>query len=299
MNQTTQQILEIFQGYRMTPTPIDEYEQKGKAILGDKLESFINNNQPIKHVMLGFPFKSTNIRDKVIGVMPDLGEELTMKNFQRFNEDVKKVYTPGISITIASDGYLFNDILSVDDKIVHEYGEIAKDMAKNTPVEIISLDDVFSGENLLSKRDKVMTQFGVSAEKLEQEIILNPDVNILYKGMIRFMDEELADKPFESGNQRHKAAKRLVKEMMARNEAWSNLVSNDFKNYIRLSMHPSVNNGKKYSFQLIPGHDNRYSPWHCAIWLRDDEAVTIHRKDAELKGLQLVYKDNRPYYFTN
>lgn len=84
--------------------------------------------------------------------------------------------------------------------------------------------------------------------------------------------------------------------MMFRNEAYSNLVKAEFADCIRLSMHPSVNNGAKYSFQLIPGA--RHSAWHSSIALYNDGRIeTIHRKDAEQKGLKLVYKNNNPYNF--
>lgn len=59
------QIVEIFARYRMTPTEHDEFEQKGKQLFINKLEDFIRKNEVIEFIMLGFPFKSTNDRDKV------------------------------------------------------------------------------------------------------------------------------------------------------------------------------------------------------------------------------------------
>ncbi len=86
--------------------------------------------------------------------------------------------------------------------------------------------------------------------------------------------------------------------MMMRNEAWSNLVKNEFTDHIRISMHPSINNGAKYSFKLIKGDRANLSAWHCAIYLDGEEYVTIHRKDAVAQGFELVYKEGRPYNFS-
>lgn len=289
-----EQLLQVFEQYRMNPTPIDEYETKGKTILAEKFDKFIVNNQPIEFVMLGFPFKSTNIRDKVLGVLPDLGELLTLKNFAKFNEDIKQVYAPGIKLNMVSDGFVFNDILEVPDSHVDDYKQISMSMAKDAPIE---WHDLWS---FVKTREQLMENFAPSPLKLEQDILMNPDVNFLYRGMVIFMTEETAMRSFPSNNQHQKFAKKLARDMMFRNEAYSELVRREFSNAIRLSMHPSVNNGAKYSFQLIKGKSTRYSAWHCAIAVdQQGQIVTIHRKDAEAAGFELIYENNQPYYYAN
>lgn len=296
MSPVTEQLLEIFQGYRMDPTPIDQYEQVGKRILADKLDKFVSAGNTIRFIMLGFPFKSTNERDKVIGKLPDMGEEVTLNNFERFNSDIKQVYEPGVNIGIASDGYIFNDLLEVEDSTVDQYQEISHDLGRVAPMSWYTLRDFFKG-SLSEQRVKIVEQLAPTAEKLQADILTNPDVNFLYRGMIHFMEEELAVKQFPSRNQLQKAAKALTRQMMVRNEAWSNLVKTEFKDDIRLSMHPSVNNGQKYSFKLIPGKQANKSAWHSALYLDGDNYVTIHRKEAEEQGLHLQFKDGRPYYY--
>lgn len=295
-----QEILDIFQDFRMASTPIDEYDKGGKEVLADKLTRFVNAGIPMKFSMLGYPMKSTNIRDKVLGTKPDLGEEASLKNFARFNARIKEVYTPGVQFSIISDGYIFNDLLSTDDNIIAEYEEICKDMAAIAPVEWYDMTSFYSPSQSLSiMREKIMSQFGITGEELETRILMDPNVNALYKGMITFMRDELTMLTFESGNQLQKAAKKLAREMMFRNEAYSHLIEENFGDHIRLSMHPSTNNGTKYSFQLIQGPNYHHSPWHCAIAVDNNgDMETIHKKDAEEKGYQLVYKDQQPYYFT-
>jgi pyoverdine/dityrosine biosynthesis protein Dit1 len=297
---TTDKFLDVFQDFRMPSDLMDQYQTEGKKKLGEKIQPFLVNNEPIRFVMLGFPFKSTNDRDKVLGKLPDMGEQLTLETFSKFNEKVKQVYAPGVDITIVSDGYIFNDLLGETDGTVHQYKEISMDMGKNAnaPMTWYDLGDFYSGKDLSTKREKVMNQFSLTPEELQTLILTDRDTNYLYVSMIKFMTEELANRPFPSNSQRQKAAKRLVREMMMRNEAYSNLVRKEFHDHVRLSMHKSINNGNKYSFQLIPGKHATHSAWHSAIFEHGDEHITLHRKDAEQMHLELVHKDGRPYYFT-
>lgn len=296
-NLVTKQILEAFNAYRMAPTAIDQYEATGKQILANRIEGFVNKQETIQFAMLGFPFKSTNTRDKVLGDLPDLGEELTVKNFNAFNDTIKGIYSPGVKIRIASDGYVFNDLLGVNDDIVHRYTTGSSYMDHGGTMDMIDLTHFYGDGSMASKRERLMNHFGYTWEKMEQEILFNPDVNFLYRGMLKFMNEELAWHDFPSKNQREKAAKKLVREMMLRNEAYNLLIRKELSDHIRLSMHPSVNNGYKYSFKLIPGEHTNHSAWHSVVVLHNGQATTMHKKDAIAAGYELMYKDGNPYNF--
>lgn len=289
----TNQILDIFETFRIPPLSIDQYNQTGKAILSEKIESFIKLNKQINFVMLGFPMKSINDRDKVLGKLPDLGEELAFKNFADFARQIKDIYAPGININIVSDGYIFNDIMGAEDKTVAAYEEICKDLARVAPITYF---DLF---NFTTSREKVMEQFGINSQELEHRILFDHDTNVLYKGMIRFLSLDLAINKYDSGNQLHKAAKSMAREMMFRNEAYSRLVQKEFSGSIRLSMHPSLNNGVKYSFQLIKSCKVWTSPWHSALVIHPNgQPESVHKMDAMKAGYVLQYKNNQPYNYT-
>jgi pyoverdine/dityrosine biosynthesis protein Dit1 len=76
----------------MNPLSIDEYAIKGRGILRERMLLFISQNQPIKFSIMGFPMKSTNTRDKVLGVLPDMAEQLTLENFADFNMHDEQFY---------------------------------------------------------------------------------------------------------------------------------------------------------------------------------------------------------------
>jgi pyoverdine/dityrosine biosynthesis protein Dit1 len=292
-------VLSIFENFRMAPTPLDEYNIKGKAILKDKVDIWVKSNQPINFAMLGYPMKSTNIRDKVIGVLPDRAEEESIKNFGNFAKQIQQVYQPGINVNIVNDGLVFSDVLGVNDNIVEAYKEITIDMAKGVPMTFYDLRDFYSKKrSMIDVRDTLMRQFGITGEELERRILMDADVNFLYRGMMKFMEEEFKPWTFPSNSQLHKHAKKVAKEMMFRNEAYSNLVKTEFSDSIRLSMHPSVNNGAKYSFQLIPSPKAWSSPWHAALLIDEEgDMATIHRKDAEERKYELIYNNGRPWYY--
>jgi pyoverdine/dityrosine biosynthesis protein Dit1 len=288
----------------MAPIPtIDRYEQEGKALFAQKVEGYVTKYLPVMFFMLGYPFKSMNHRDKTIGTLPDLGEELSLKNFNTFNRAVQRVYPPGIQIHIASDGYAFNDILGESNYTVRAYEEMNNDLAKGSPMYIHNLGDFYGLRNasnsaMASIREKLMMQWAPSEAMLENRILNDPDTNMLYRGMAFFMEEELAIKEYNSRNQMHKAAKLLTREMMRRNEAFGAMVLHEFNDMVKLSMHNSTN-VKKLAFNLYPVNTVVHgSPWHTALLVKKDGNMeTVKRKQAELAGYDLMWKDGRPYYF--
>jgi hypothetical protein len=58
-NQITDQIINVFEQYRMAPLPVgDQYQEAGRPKLAVKLQPFVAANKPVDFVMLGYPMKS-------------------------------------------------------------------------------------------------------------------------------------------------------------------------------------------------------------------------------------------------
>lgn len=291
--ETIEKLLNVFEQHKGPALPQDVWSTTGRTLLGTKFETFVSQQKPIEFVMLGFPFKSPNTKHKVLGTRPDLGEELALKNFIKFSEQMNEVYAPGVKVNMVSDGFVFADALGVPTKTVEEYQEI--NQATNPDIVWWNLRSFYSG-SLESAKAKLDAHFGISEEELQRRILLNPDVNALYRGMIKFASGDLKILDFSSGTQLQKASKQLAKRLMLDNEKYSNLVSKEFANSVRISMHSTINNGK-YAFQLIPGRNIWSSPWHCAMLLDENTVDTIHREAAEAQGYELVYRNSQPYYF--
>ncbi|HMT01845.1 MAG TPA: L-tyrosine/L-tryptophan isonitrile synthase family protein [Burkholderiales bacterium] len=279
-NNQAEKIISIYEEYRMEPHPTqDRFEEQGKQVFAEKINSFMEKKEPIQFAMLGYPFKSTNTATKVLGTLPDKGEELSIQRLEDFTLKIQQVYSPGAIINVASDGFVFNDLLEVEEQTVFQYKEICLDMSSGS-FNICDITDFFP--NITKGRIQLMNEFALTETELERKILYDINTNWLYRGMIRFMEEELYMKTFASKSQKHKAAKQLTRQMMMRNEAWSRFVSSQFSDNIRLSMHQSINNGAKFSFDLIEGA--QHSPWHSVVVIDGDKIFTMHKKDAIEQG---------------
>jgi pyoverdine/dityrosine biosynthesis protein Dit1 len=68
----------------------------------------VERGESIKMLLPGFPFKSPNNKTKVLGVLPDLGEELALKRLDGIASAIDAIYEPGAEIHITSDGLVYN-----------------------------------------------------------------------------------------------------------------------------------------------------------------------------------------------
>lgn len=101
------QILNIIQRYGQNSNS-QGIPWAGKAKFMPFVEEYVINQKPILCVLPAFPFKSPNRKDKVIGVMPDLGEELALMHLNGLCESIAEIYEPGAMVTITSDGLVYN-----------------------------------------------------------------------------------------------------------------------------------------------------------------------------------------------
>lgn len=100
-------ILRVIESYGV------DYEKIGGSWKG--FDSFIpivceqvKKQEPIRMILPAFPFKSPNSRDKVLGTLPDLGEELALFHLNGLCENIARIYEPGADVYISSDGLVYN-----------------------------------------------------------------------------------------------------------------------------------------------------------------------------------------------
>lgn len=298
MNSHTAAVLEIFERWKMPGTQIDEWGKGGRDALVEKIEGFTANNWQIRFFMLGFPFKSSNTRDKTLGEVADFAEEASMAHFRDIGRQMAAVYPPGVKVDMVSDGFVFNDLIGIPDETTETYLEGVKALAADTPFEFHDLRDFYGGTAKLPwARQRVVEQMGIDETELQRRLLFDPNVNHLWLSISHFMFEEISHRYFESNRAHKKAARELARNVIFRNEAYSALAASQFKSSIRLTMHASTNNGK-YGIQMFPTPHAWTSPWHCALLVRADGALeTVHRKDAVAAGHELVVLGGRPHHF--
>lgn len=71
-----------------------------------KITKQIADKTPILLVLPAFPLKNPN-RDKTLGPLPDLGEELALARLDRLCSEISQVYEYGARISIVSDGLVY------------------------------------------------------------------------------------------------------------------------------------------------------------------------------------------------
>jgi Pyoverdine/dityrosine biosynthesis protein len=101
------QVLNIIQRYGQNVAPHDA-PWAGKMKFLPFVEEYVKNNKPVKMVLPAFPFKSPNRKDKVLGMLPDLGEELALMHLNGLCESIAEIYEHGATVTIVSDGLVYN-----------------------------------------------------------------------------------------------------------------------------------------------------------------------------------------------
>lgn len=73
-----------------------------------QVEQFILNDEPVHMVLPAFPFKSANKTTKVLGPLPDKGEEEALRQLNDLCGEIKKIHSPGARMCIVSDGLVYN-----------------------------------------------------------------------------------------------------------------------------------------------------------------------------------------------
>ena len=101
------QILDIIQRYGKNVSSKDA-PWPGRTKFLPLVEAYIVKNEPVQMVLPAFPFKSPNRKDKTLGSLPDLGEELALQHLNGLCESITEIYEHGAKVVITSDGLVYN-----------------------------------------------------------------------------------------------------------------------------------------------------------------------------------------------
>lgn len=105
-------ILDIIFRYRLHRTnPLDSStsdEVEGRLSFTCQIYKFVKAHKTIRMCLPAFPFKSPNSTNKVLGRLPDKGEEIALSRLNGLCQAIKDVYEPGATLVIISDGLVYN-----------------------------------------------------------------------------------------------------------------------------------------------------------------------------------------------
>ncbi|KID94194.1 Pyoverdine biosynthesis, partial [Metarhizium majus ARSEF 297] len=270
----------------------DKWLRGGRDVFRRQVRSFTSRGARVEFCLPAFPCKSSST-EKVLSQSPDRGEYVALSNLQRFLQEVEDIYGPGAKLWIISDGHVFSDCIGVDDGVVDQYGAelqamnetIAHRLGGKDRIGFRSLPELFDYDGLVGaselplvtdpppKPRLVGTKTTVKAEvcrrildmgfrpgdaePMEDLVARDPALLALYRGFSKFMLEDLATNQYTrhlSRSQLRRKASEVAKEMMQRNQAYSNLVEIMFPHHVRLSIHAHDNAGPKFGIKMLGKH---------------------------------------------
>ncbi|MCO6429502.1 MAG: isocyanide synthase family protein [Deltaproteobacteria bacterium] len=276
-----------------------------------KIENLVDLGEPIELVMPAFPCKSPNRETKVLGTLPDAGEALALQNLSSMAEAIHAVSPGGARVVLVADGYVFGDLVRVNDATISAYLSELRALNPNPDlVKIISLQDFFPEQlGFGAQRVALEKAFGPSCDEVRYRIEHDASTNSTYRGMKCFLTEDIgaairAESEGISKNGVNRICGETAAKMILRNEAFHAAIRQRFPNCVRCSVHPQPDDSKeKIGVALINRGDGWGTPWHGVLVATDiDRSVRpriMKRIDAERSGHALVFNrdSRRPWAF--
>jgi pyoverdine/dityrosine biosynthesis protein Dit1/AcrR family transcriptional regulator len=265
-----------------------------------KVKYFLRANQPIHFVLPAFPAKSPS-RRKVLGVLPDQAEELALLYLDQVCEELQALHSPGVRVTICSDGHVFSDLVGVGDQDVTRYGQEISALLGRLgcrALDTFGMADLYEGADYPGMRRHLVAEYAQPLEQIEERAHRFDHARALFNGIHRFLFEERADlQPERSRTQVRQECKRLAYEVIQRSDAWGRLLADCFPTALRLSIHPQHPHAEKIGILLGAADDAWLTPWHGVAVRHPAGWKLMKRQEAEALGAHLVERDGRPSHF--
>jgi pyoverdine/dityrosine biosynthesis protein Dit1/AcrR family transcriptional regulator len=275
-------------------------DEQSIALQLPKLHYYISQELPIHLILPAFPAKSPN-RQKVLGPLPDLGEEIALTFLQSLCDDIRQVYAPGARLSICADGRVFADLVQVSDAEVSAYNDVLKALIQRlgTPdLDVVNLEDLLATDSFDAARAWIVAQYGEPLEELKARVRDTDHARALFNGIHRFVAEDgMALAPDKSKSRVKEESKEVAYEVIQRSNAWTRLLAQEFPHALRLSIHPQHPHSDKIGLRITRAADDWLTPWHGVVLLRANDYVLMKRYQAEELGATLVEKDGQPSHF--
>ncbi|CAI7580850.1 unnamed protein product [Penicillium viridicatum] len=111
-----EEIMNIVERYGSHERTTAAGEWLGRSSFTPRVQTHVAANRAIPMVLPAFPMKSNNRMDKVLGALPDLGDELGLARLVNLCRDIKAVYPPGAVVVIVTDGICYNGEIELSDE---------------------------------------------------------------------------------------------------------------------------------------------------------------------------------------
>ncbi|KAK2030350.1 pyoverdine/dityrosine biosynthesis protein [Colletotrichum zoysiae] len=286
-----------------------------KESFGPRVRRFVAANRQIHMVLPAFPGKSRNTTAKVLGHLPDLGEELSLARLDDLCSQIKQLYCPGAKVVIAMDGACYHDILGYTADDIWQYDLTLRQMVAKTSYDCFEFVHLMNLVGMCTKptitkqefldllepaKDGMMAKYLPRNFDVENAINSDSDMKSTYLAYCKFLTKDLTQLLKASGYS-CKGVKRKVhttaKTMITRGAAFAEIIQQRYPDCVRLSIHPS-NGTAKIPIALIPSPGSvSMTPWHCAVAVDIYGNFRTGHVIVWRETHDLICKDGRPYYF--
>jgi len=283
---TIDQIYGIFKQYQI-PYDIDSesvsavYKAEESTFTGiaefkKQIARYVEKNQPIKMLMVGFPFKSANTEQKVFGYMPDMAERKALEYLQSMLDRIRAVYSPGARIIIFTDGVAFAPFLGIpfDHVIAYEValiqlGSDLNDISWHTSADIMR-------KHQLKSLEEINLLFDTYPPTDQQFRQMHPSLSEVTKRRIALELDHPAGRALL--RKYPNTLEHIVFNIVSREARMRNYIIAQFlpSKYIRLTVHFSPDLSKKFGIKLSP--TGSVTPYHGVCVQRLDGSWTIEFK---------------------
>jgi pyoverdine/dityrosine biosynthesis protein Dit1 len=285
---------------RTGPDDATAPDEQSIALQLPKLHYYISQGQPVHLILPAFPAKSPN-RQKVLGTLPDLGEEIALTFLQSLCDDIRQVYPPGARLSICADGRVFADLVQVSDAEVSAYNDALKKLLVRlgtADLDVVNLEDLLTTDSFDAARAWIVGQYGEPLEELKARVRDTDYARAMFNGIHRFVAEDgQALAPEKSKSRVKEEGKAVAYEVIQRSNAWTRLLAQEFPHALRLSIHPQHPHSDKIGLRITRAADDWLTPWHGVVLLRANDYVLLKRYQAEELGAMMVEKNGQPSHF--
>ncbi|HBN22798.1 MAG TPA: hypothetical protein DD412_06130 [Holosporales bacterium] len=214
----------------------------------EKLARLIQAKEEIHFLCLAFPFKSSNKELLVEGSLPDMADYHSLEYLENFIIALKEIY-PKISLTIMTDGLLFNDLFEIPDKDVIGFEAHLKKIMKDFPnLKLLTFSQVLQEKAISLKSFK---EAG-TAYKLPKPVPA-PRLELLKKRIKHEINHKDHSFSKQSSKQQDILLTRLAIKLIKRDEYLKGFVQRfQEKKTLRLSIHYQSDLSKKIGLKITP-----------------------------------------------
>ncbi|KAE8379187.1 putative pyoverdine/dityrosine biosynthesis protein [Aspergillus bertholletiae] len=316
--QKATEILNVIYRYRApVPGSLQDRSDEGTLKFLPLIYSQVKAQQEIHLILPAFPFKSPNRQNKVLGALPDKGEETALSHLNGLCAAITDVYEPGAILTIASDGLVYNDLLGVPDSEVYAYGQSLRQLVLDNEykhIQFIRLQhllhvhedmplDAATYESLAGTfRQRLVENYTPLDYDCSASIREDKDVCATYRGYIKFLTKDLEHTFIDDGSVSKRSHKQklesIAKKMIVRGKAFAEAIRKNYADHIRLSIHPSAGS-TKISIKVLPLALHAVTPWHSSPCFTVDGRIEYGMREVfdNREDVELVHKGGRPWYY--